>query len=524
MSLYPKQPTGPSSLGTAQVRALDARGGDYQRSWRDSTTQVLKQGEFRKVLVGADQYIADGQISETQERTLVTPNYRVFFRPTARIPEPVHTSFAGIGRYLLARVPNVPSAIVQDFDYTALPSGYQRQRVTLRDTGAAFVLASFYGGEQALATINHMQYQAAALVFLGYNFAVPVTQSRAVVAHLTSGTRTDAANKPLFDVAIYTLNYGGAAVKTVVNHAAFTDPGAEFAARIPMDVSNSFGFALLAEEFFRKGYFGGDIEDYRPKFWLLTYPGKIFTVQPTARDITAAFPDGAFPEFVGSPPSTFFGANTGAGYNNNLFFTMSTVRFVVLPANVVLICYRQFCDDNQWHGRIARVNLATGASELVYDAPSGLPGSFLGPFIGSAVHLGAGRILAKQADDLETFNRPVKFLYSSNGGSSWSTFDPSGFDAPLTNQFFGNFTVELPRSDDAPGVVLMPSWDGEGYRVYESQDDGATWERRSSIVKPDTFRALVSLPGAATGSFENLLPGPNPARAIDPALPGRHTS
>lgn len=525
MSLYPKQPTGPSALGTAQVRALDARGGDYQRSWRDSVTQILKQGEFRKVLVGADQYICSGFVSPTTENTRVTPNYRVFFRPSARVQR--FATFAGVGRYLESDYIDVgdPLGTVVDYDYTALPPGSQRIRVTIREITIKHMLRSFYGGSTDLVTVEHFQYQAAATLALGFNTPAPSAPNRGVVAYLVPSSRIDAAGKMLPDIAVYSLNYAGVATQVIVDHAAFADPGAEFCPRMVGDVTSSRGFIVVAEEFYKRDYFAPPASDHAPKFWLLTYPIKLFIAQPVAFDISAAVAGIRVVPLSGTPPSTFFAADVGRGYNSDLLLTMFGLRFVVLSASVVLMICRIACEDTQWHARIARINVTTGATEVVYDLPSGLPGSFLGPYIGSAVYLGAGRVLAKQARSYETLDADVEFLYSADGGSTWTLFDPAGFDAPLLNQFFGEFTVELPRSADAPGVVLITAWDGAAYRVYESLDDGFTWSRRSAIATPTTFYPMADTPGDEVTSinFAKLLPGPNPARAIDPALPGRHT-
>jgi hypothetical protein len=120
----------------------------------------------------------------------------------------------------------------------------------------------------------------------------------------------------------------------------------------------------------------------------------------------------------------------------------------------------------------------------------------------------------------------VTFKRSIDGGETWpETFSPSGFAAPLTNQFFGEFRAEKATTEYGPGRVLINSWNpaDSTYYVWASDDNGTTWERKGKIYKPQSFlRMDLVLGEAGEANFLNLLPGPVKSNELDVALPDRY--
>jgi len=128
-------------------------------------------------------------------------------------------------------------------------------------------------------------------------------------------------------------------------------------------------------------------------------------------------------------------------------------------------------------------------------------------------------------------------MMSDDFGSTWTDVPPTGFDNPGLNQHFGDFTLHRPWTASTAGSVLITAWDetAAAYFIYESRDAGETWARRGRLYRPDEFRRIDQtvfesepgleffFPWTLGGNFTQLLPGPDPTRLVDPAIPGRYT-
>jgi hypothetical protein len=139
-------------------------------------------------------------------------------------------------------------------------------------------------------------------------------------------------------------------------------------------------------------------------------------------------------------------------------------------------------------------------------------------------HLGNGVVLAKIASGIPGINHTITFRLSTDRGQTWgAAFSPSGFDAPLLNQYFGNFRVHKAADENGPGRVLITSWNAaeSRYHVYASDNNGQTWERKGKIYTPDSFLRIDAMEvGDGGGNFSFLAPGPK--TELDPALPDRY--
>ena len=124
------------------------------------------------------------------------------------------------------------------------------------------------------------------------------------------------------------------------------------------------------------------------------------------------------------------------------------------------------------------------------------------------VYLGQDTVLAKRVYGFPGSGIDVSWVVSENRGVTWAPVAALGLPTPLSNQFFGNMTVRVPRSDRRPGgEVFMPVYESaeSGYYVYSTRDLGATWRRRSRIASTEAFRRVdTMISGDGGGNFNDL--------------------
>lgn len=110
-----------------------------------------------------------------------------------------------------------------------------------------------------------------------------------------------------------------------------------------------------------------------------------------------------------------------------------------------------------------------------------------------AVSLGGGKALIIACDGYtERFTSKVSFYLADASGIH--RINPIGF--PESAQYIIHFgqpkVFKAYVAEDAAGVVMLPVWSGEGYDLYRSKDNGATWEKARTIKQTYYFQRLDS--------------------------------
>jgi hypothetical protein len=527
---YPKLPFGPSSTGTAGVRALQAEGGEFQRTRRDVNTLSILQDDNSKVITGGIEYVTAGEVNSGSVKARATQRYKLPFMPAKA---PVVSIYMGKGKYAGW---NLTSSATDDliYGYTVSPIGPVAYSITRRTTGLNAVTASYYGNGRTMAGMTVDQYTVSSAI-LSYRLVTPnltltpktepVPDEQQVATFLlVDNGRIDVAGRPLFDIAPVSLYRTHGPIGRVLDVGAFTRSNAEFSPFMPAVSTHNTLFVLIAENFFKYGTPGTAGAD--PMFWMLHYAdhnmdsGAVSNVTSIMfYDIWIPPPQPANP--LDGTPELYL-PQSGTPYNAYLSRTMGTALTVALPGNVALYFYRVFCDDEQWHQRVAKISSGGGLSiDITMDVTD--PDDEI--FIQDAVHLGDNWVLAKKVYGFPGVDHEVALILSTDGGSTWSEHAFIGFTAPNLNQYFGNMIVHKPRTIDGPGIVLITAWDATAsvYRAYASKDDGATWTKAGKIYKPDEFRRVDGMVDGDGGSnFETLQPGPDPTRAVDVTMPDRY--
>lgn len=548
MTFYPKHLFGPSSNGSAQARALAMHGGAYQWSQRDSGTVVRQQGDFQRVLIGGVEYVTSGRMRTGGDTVSVeTSRYQSPFRPGISSFGQINL---GQGQYMAGAM-GERSRPQLHYSYTVYAGGtfgyseYQNR-------GEAYVYnTSYYGSERLLGGVNWVGSNPVSSTptqglylnqpGIAYAGAIegPPADKVAFMPFLADTGRQDGVGRMLPSPVVATWRRNGEPDTRTMNPASFTRPDAEFCEIMKEFATDEHAGFIMAELFFRAEITAPGI-DYRPRFWLGLAANKSFSSLGAANVTALAFPGGSVPTpepAIGgeNPRPEHYQPNSGRFYNVRLTYMMELLQLVVLPGNVVLAMFPQYCGSatagtERWHARIVRMVVSAGGvtGAMVEDDPGALS-SLMVPshYIQHAVHLGEGWVLAKKVYGFMGINYPVAFMLSTDGGLTWEEFAPAGFDAELQNQYFGDFTVHEARdaSKEAPGVVLTQSWNPatQTVHVYSSADAGRTWQRRGQIAKPESFQRIdAMLAGDGGANFMRLLPGPSPLRPVDVTNPDRY--
>ncbi len=552
MKLYPKQPTGPSPLGTAQVRALDARGGDYQNSWRDANTRVRKQGEFRKVYTGGFEYLTEGQIKAGGD-----------FVPFAcmRYQLPFMPGFSRGGYFYLGSATyfryggDISSSVTTPYTYPITGTG---ARVSVHTSVRYNTLiqgefVGFWGQENLRGTLD-FTYDAHNYLFPNYTPVRAVIPNSAYLRRVPAvgatpadrivfspgltlnESRVDPAGRALCDLTIFIWPERASGSGFTLSVGA---PYVEFIPFMPVAVTHDYAMFLVVERFFRYEVFSGGT-DYRPIIRMIRLNSKSFSLIQSFNLTSVLLSDPWLPEPTGGNldlpgfEADFYAPDTtGVAFLNALNTDMMALMCVCpLPGNKVVIAYPAVGDvagAARYRFRVARIDVAApSVSLLVDDLVAGLPSSSPDPrrHYDNMVHLGGGWILAKEVDGWRGIDFDVRFMLSTDEGSTWAPLTVTGLQAPMVNQYFGKFIVHAPRSDSGdPGVILLPAWStsAQAYHVFESRDNGISWSRRGRIAKPDEFRRVDTHTAGDGGSnFNILLPGTDLLRAVDVTMPDRY--
>lgn len=555
MRKYPKLPTGPSSLGAAAVRALDARGGDFQVSYRADGTTARIAGQFSRVTTGGFEYVTEGRIAATpnERKPFTTPNYRTVFIPAPGRPG---TEYLGAATYFGAG-PVSRNTASQPFTYPidgapARSAPYTNLRAT-STIGGLFLTA--YGTEKFVGSFVHTydDFSYPALTYRPVELRNPakaymrrisgVAPDRVVISpFLTLGARVDAAGRELCDLALIAWQERAPSYGLTLT---FARPDVEFIPFTPIVATDDFGAFLAMERFFWHETFDAG-KDYRPRLRLIRLNGKD-PASLSVFDVTTILTNDAYvpPPEPGNPivpglEDDYYAADLPLPRFVNAINTdtMALMRLCALEGNRFLVSYTALVSDPGWSSvdyryrfRLARIDLdAPSATLFIDEALSGEPGASNATHkhIESMLHLGGDHVLAKRIAGWKGIDHAVTFMLSTDGGATWSDLAPTGLEAPLLNQNLGKMTLHRARVggvSPANAIVLMPAWSAteQAYYVFESSDHGLTWQRRARIARPDAFYRMDNmLAGDGGPNFDLLLPGTNLLRVPDLASPGRY--
>lgn len=521
MTMYPKLPDGPSSLGTAEVRAQRVAGGDYQVSQRDSITQTRVSGEFSRVNVQTIGFLTYGYPKTTTKQAAYSvQRIKQTGLPWVSTQDEV-TGFALAPLSTFAKAMRVSYAEADDITYTytfdvpqpgggTLPQS-RSEEFSVRRRQFDLSLYNRWGGKKYLATL----YPATTLPLYplasgdrpGYPIFEPSIayagkvynedEERAVEtlfsAYPMFSARVDMAGRPrnMLNIAVIPM----VALKRIAYNlqiapGAFTDPDAEFAQHMPCIATENHLGVILRERFYWTQYVTSlDAPDFARKLWLIKATDKDFNAL-TAFDLTAMFADQLSTEAFWAGPGFRTPNEVTSAYDELAAFHMKTVA---LPGDAFLLSYfvariGTFEGSYQvyYDTRIARINMDSGAATITYNESREDIGNLFnstslldflnwpGLVVTDMVHLGEGHVIAKLADGLrplsfsgasgaggfrtEPGTENLTFIRSTDSGSNWFEFTPFGFDAALELGNFGDITVIEPRRDGDHGVITVNSW------------------------------------------------------------------
>ena len=596
MTMYPKLPDGPSSLGTAQVREQRVAGGDYQFSQRDSITQARVSGEFSRVNVQQIGYLTYGYPKTTTKQA----GYSVQRIKQTALPwlaplyEVTDFALAPISTF----VKSVRASYAESYDITytytfdvPLPGGgtsslSRSEEFSVRRRRFEVNRYNKWGGKKFLAALYPATtlptYPFASEDRPGYPIFEPSIAFAGKVPNEDEGRSVDTlfsaypifsetldmAGRPRNKLNISVIPMVGnklIAYNLEIHPAAFTDPDAEFAQRMPCVATEHHLGVILRERFYWTEYVTSlDSPDYARKLWLIKATGKDFNAL-TAYDMTSLFADQLSTEAFWAGPGFRTPSEASTSYDELAAFHMRTV---VLPNDVFLLSYfvarigmfegyyRVYFDT-----RIARISLETGSATITYSESREDVGNLFnagslidflnwpGLVVTDMVHLGEGHVIAKLADGVrplyfdgaddvggfrtEPGTEALTFIRSIDGGLNWFEFTPSGFDADLELGKFGDLTVIEPRLSGEHGVITVNSWrpDTNSYHVYISKNGGNSWERGAKITSTTEFKRMDGLWKDTTGLSNDSNREANTFRHLiglqdivqDLALPERYT-
>jgi len=301
VSIYPRQPTGPSGFGSSAVRRLQGFGGDYQRNHPDSRTTAIQSGDFSKVIVEGDPEYVTFAIEGAENVIRDTMEYRFpFLKSLASKNIPGTLAYGPNGLYVTNKQTEYEMLSLV-YDYEVSPgitetANFDRERSTM---------TTYRGGYQSnLRAIDTYQM---------YYMYLPQTPGSTMFYRL----RDDISywgKHPTYGQCFISLSIGrfgriGVTPRpladiTLIRHKEHTETGfeeyrmipstftradAEFMWITPQIVLKDFTVGIIAETFFRPGPYVG-AEDYRPKFWFVTTPNNGAFGTFTYNDVTASTP------------------------------------------------------------------------------------------------------------------------------------------------------------------------------------------------------------------------------------------
>jgi hypothetical protein len=535
VSKYPRQPAGPSGFGGSGVRRAQSTGGQYQRTRPDVNTLSIQSGDFSRVVVSGDpEYIANSFFFDKQ---METQDYRMVFKKSAFVKEGILAAGPNgiyftetIGDFSISTHshtyevrPGVTENVTFDRETTPIQLVYDGYKKKPRTTAS---YTDFYT-YLPLTSGNTMYFRNGdKLAYWGNH---PVFDRSIAVESVGNFGRVDSVGRPLADPSLvrgHENSPTNALEEYRINATTFTRANAEFMWLVPLIVLKDFTVLILAETFFRPGVWNGT-DDIRPKLWAVVTPNNGAFGTFTYTDLTASvFSGGRIPNALNDAGTLWFGTLTGRPYQYDLSRTMHTMILGATGDNEFSMAFQQRMPTG-WRTRVAHVSVAGGtATGSIVHEDADTATFALSKFWQNITHLGNGVVLAKITDGAPGINKAVEFRKSMDRGLTWDApFVPTGFDAPMLNQYFGDLRAHKAITPENTGRVLIPSWSpaDSKYHVYASDDAGSTWEKKAKIYASETFARIDSMEfGDGGGNFQLLNPGPSWGKTIDVTLPDRY--
>lgn len=532
---YPKQPTGPSGFGSSGVRRAQRTGGDYQKTRPDINTLSVQSGDFSRVIVSGDpEYITS---SPTFDKQMEAQDHRLIFRQSPFVKEGILAAGPNgiyfketIGAFSITSHvhtyevrPGVFENVTFDRERTPIQlvyDGYLKKPRTTASYEDFYTYLPLTGG-------NTMYFRYGdGLAYWGIH---PVYKRSIAVESVANFGRTDSVGRPLADPTLvrgHESSPTSAIEEYRIVASAFTRENAEFMWLVPLVVLKGFTVLILAETFFRPGVWNGT-DDIRPKLWAVMTPNNENFGTYTYTDLTASvFSGGRIPTALNTSGTLWFNTTSGRTYQFDLSRTMFTMTLGVTGDNEFSMAFQQRMPTG-WKTRVAHVSVSGGtATGSIVHEDAETATFALSKFWQNIVHLGNGVVLAKITSGAPGTGKDVTFRKSTDRGMTWgSPFTPSGFDAPLLNQYFGDLRAHKAATSEDPGRVLITSWNpaDSKYHVYASDNQGATWSKKARIYKADSFARIDSMEfGDGGANFQRLNPGPAWRDIVDVTLPNRY--
>jgi hypothetical protein len=196
---------------------------------------------------------------------------------------------------------------------------------------------------------------------------------------------------------------------------------------------------------------------------------------------------------------------------------------VMMDNDEALIAFPRKTAAGTYGSRVVKLSGLTATT--VYD---GAPGALV-PYPASLVFAGDNTIVMKRNLGYDGINYDTDFLVSFNRGDTWDTYTPTGLDAPLKNQYFGDLKVDMAANGRGRAArILMTGWNPSdlSYYVYSTVNYGLSWTRGAKITESDVFRRVdTTISGDGGGNFRtlNIFSTPNSPRTVDVSVPKRYT-
>lgn len=588
----PKLPDGPSAPGGASVRALQAAGGEFQVKYGAGYKAQKKLGFARITVVGGINYLTSGKYSAAPAGTFGAHDYYSSFIFTLKSTG-INCdlgAFAATVRNFVDEPPNVysyPAVINGTNQSVSIIERYATLDVRI-GTGAhpkpAAQIALDYSLTPRVLGALMVRATEPELLYAGRVAKNGAAAIKLVALTLQDNGRVDSAGRMLTD-PLMTFVYNNAEAESLMlpvplRKSAFLPPRGVFSAGCM--------YVIIAETFIRTGDRLPTV-DCRPSVWLLvsTDGGLNWTrsniQDPFATDFDIpaqwvakynangpsglgagfwdlvqipleygrpAITDTATYSYVldsevssgGIGPSTRrthiinpFGPHDGDVYSTVIGTSLALMQLVMCgdDAAVASFPYQKLSVTTQkyvWATKVVRISDQGRTVQKVFESAD-VDGKLA--YFQSLVYAGKNTLVAKKVAGFADINLAISFMVSVDGGSTWTENTPSGFGAPLVNQYFGKLHVERPFKDPAagreqlPARLLITGYDTAkaAYYLYASVDYGLTWKKHSRIVKPNQFyRVDQMVVGDGGGNFNDLEVTGELARTrlVDPALPHRY--
>lgn len=577
---YPKLPTGPSAVGAAGVRAIQATGGDWQQKRFTTDAVSHQQGEFQKIVTGGvPEYVSHYTLiggtpakypaygpDKFKEASKLVPSSTFMIHGSDQ-PEVV----CGDNVYLFSTAETTNTEML--ISYGKAPGNPD----PVFDVGMYLASVEFniyknghknggQGKSKLVFTTTGQFVQFKFGVWLtGVNKAIDAAriyamgtyeEKRAAFMVMPTSSRFDSKGRPIQDVdmVVFALDGTGELDRVTIPVASGAHAETEYVYPPSVCVTENRIHILITEADL---YYGAvdPGRDYIPKT-------RVLNVDKTNISSFAMADAGAIGMEIYHPvtPITAPGDPIPWWYPSQVGHVgIMQTRYglshaVALEGDASL----HFWEDAEW-GPLASsppgnnrpytamcIKVSGSTATVTLNLAEDFPAlnsieytAFENKSINDAINIGGGYVLAKLAHIIPRQDARATFLLSSNSGGSWTQVTPTGFaQNPSEGQYFGRMTVHKARNDAGESEVMITSWDGSAYFIYASKDSGYTWKKAGKLKTPPFFSALqhwrrcekrmteLTSPGfpdlaptVTKGIFRSMMPGPK--TIVDKSLPDR---